>query len=89
LSRVIHRLKIWGYDLSKIDYYSPNFTELLKTQVNITSLHFRHTFALSLINQLFLEQYDNESLLKEVENRVNKEIQKLNEMFDYLKNLKA
>lgn len=73
-----------------MNYWTDSFTTLLKEQINLSPLGFRHTWAIQQIGLLLLESYDNESLLKEVENRLVKEEQKLNESYAYLKSfLKA
>lgn len=87
LSRVIHRLKLWGYEFSGVDYYSPKFTQILKDNINLSPLNFRHTYALNLVNQLFLEPMDNQELLQQVHERLHKEQINLTENYEYLKKL--
>lgn len=89
LTRLIHRLKLWGYDFSYVDYYKMEFGELIKTQVHLTPLHFRHTYGIQLLNQLLLEPYDNDTILKEVEVKLFREEQKLNDMYQELSKLKT
>jgi hypothetical protein len=89
LTRLVHRFKLWGYDFSQVDYYKIEFSELIRTQIHLTPLHFRHTYGIQLLNQLILEPYDNETILKEVAEKLNKEETKLNEMYQYLRQLKT
>lgn len=89
LTRLIHRFKMWGYDFSHVDYYKMEFGEIIKTQIHLSPLHFRHTYGIQLLSQLILEPYDNETILKEVGEKLAKEEIKLNEMYQYLKNLRT
>lgn len=87
--RLIHRLKLWGYDFSESNYINPSFTEILKTQVHLNSLDFRHTWAIGQLHVLLMEPLSNEGILKEVNSRLSKEIEKLQSSYNYLAKFKT
>lgn len=89
LTRLIHRFKMWGYDFSYADYYKIEFSDLIRKKIHLTPLHFRHTYGIQLLKQLILDPYDNETILKEVGEKLTKEEIKLNEMYQYLNQLKT
>lgn len=87
--RLIHRLKLWGYDFSEANYLSEDFNDIISSQLHFHPLNFSETFALTQLHLLLMESYDNDKLLKEIEVRVQREKEKLQSNYNFLNKFKS